>query len=83
MSYQESKNDYYTSNKELLCKVKSDLHHIMMLLAYTKYHDKLRCNNYYEENKEQINRRHKEYYEQNKAKLQHKKKLNMRKINGD
>ena len=75
MSFQEFKNDYYTSNKELLSTVKPDLHHDMMLSAYTKFHDKLRCSNYYEENKEQINRRHREYYEQNKAKLQQKQKI--------
>ena len=75
MSFQEFKNDYYASNKELLCKVKPDLHHDMMLAAYTKFHDKIRCSNYYEENKEQINRRHKEYYEQNKSKLQQKQKI--------
>ncbi len=55
MSFREFKNDYYTSNKELLCKVKPDLYNDMMLSAYTKRHDKLRRSNYYEENKEQIN----------------------------
>ena len=75
MSFQEFKNDYYTSNKELLSKIEPNLHRDMMLSAYTKFHDKLRCSNYYEENKEEINRRHREYYEQNKAKLQQKQKI--------
>ncbi len=75
MSFQEFENDYYTSNKELLSKVKPNLHHNMMLSTYTIFHDKLRCSNYSEENKEQINRRHREYSEQNKAKLQQKQKI--------
>ena len=75
MSFQEFKNDYYNSNKELLSKVKPDLHYEMMLAAYTKQRDKLRCSDYYEKNKEQINTRHKEYYEQNKVKLQQKQQI--------
>ncbi len=67
MSFQGFKNDYDTSNKELLSKVKPNLHHAMMLSAYTKFHDKLRYSNYNEENKGEINRRHRELYEQNKA----------------
>jgi hypothetical protein len=75
MSFQEFKNDYYTSNKELLSKVEPNLHNDMMLSAYTKHRDKLRCSDYYEENKEKIRTRHKEYYEQNKEKLQQKQKI--------
>ncbi len=78
MSFQWFKNDYDTSNKELLSKVKPNLHHAMsamMLSAYTKFHDKLRYSNYNEENKGEINRRHREFYEQNKAKLQLKQNI--------
>ncbi len=75
MSFQEFKKDYFTLKKEWLSKVKPDLHHDMMLSAYTKLRNNLRCSDYYEENKEQINRRHREYCEQNKAKLQQKQKI--------
>ena len=75
MTFQEFKNDYFISNKDLLDKIEPALHHNMMLDAYFKLRDKLRCRDYYEENKEQINKRHKDYYEQNKANLQQKQKI--------
>ena len=75
LSFQEFKKDYFVSNKEVLSKVKTDLHHGMMIAAYEKIRDKVRCSDYYAENKEIINKRHKEYYEQNKEKIQQKQKI--------
>ena len=75
LSFQEFKKDYFVSNKDLLSKVKPDLHHEMMLAAYEKIHNKARCSDYYTENKEEINRRHKEYYERNRDKIQEKRKM--------
>ncbi len=70
MTFQEFRNEYFILNKELLDEVEPAFYHNMMLDAYTKLNDKLRCHDYYEENKEKINRRHKEYREANKEKLQ-------------
>ena len=86
MTFQEFKNEYFILNKELLDEVEPALHHDMMLAAYTKHHDKLRCRDYYEENKEKINLRHKEYREANKEKLQlyketHKEQIQERQKN--
>ena len=86
MTFQEFKDEYFILNKELLDEVEPALHHNMMLAAYTKHHDKLRCHDYYEENKEKINRRHKEYREANKEKLQlyketHKEQIQERQKN--
>ncbi len=52
MTFQEFKDEYFILNKELLDKVEPTLHHDMMLAAYTKLRDILRCRDYYQENKE-------------------------------
>ena len=70
MSFQEFKNDYYTSNKGLVCKVRTNLHHNMMLSACTNLRDKLRCGDYYEENEEKIITRHTKCYGKKEEKLQ-------------
>ena len=54
MTCQEFKDEYFTLNKDLLDKVDPDLHHGMMLAAYTKHHDKSKCRDYYQENKNKL-----------------------------
>ncbi len=80
MTFQEFKNEYFILNNELSDGVEPALHHNMMLDAYSKLHDKLRCRDYYEENKEKLNRRHKEYREANKEKLQQYKETHKEQI---
>ena len=67
VSFQEFKANYYVLNKDELKGSEPGLQFDTMLKAYEKYRDKSRCSEYYEENKEQINRRHKEYYENKKS----------------
>ncbi len=75
MNFQEFKNDYFISNQDLLDKVKPSLHDNMMIAAYTKYHDKLRCREYYQENKEKIDKRHQKYYDENKNEINDRRKI--------
>ena len=75
MNFQEFKNDYFISNQDLLDKVKPSLHDNMMIAAYTKYHDKLRCHEYYQENKEKIDKRHQKYYDENKNEINDRRKI--------
>ena len=75
MTFQEFKDEYFILNKDLLDKVEPVLHHDMMLAAYTKHHDKLRCRDYYQENKEQIDKRHQKYYDENKKEICDKRKV--------
>ena len=74
MTFQEFKDEYFILNKDLLDKVEPALHHDMMLAAYTKLRDKLRCRDYYQENKEQIDKRHQKYYDENKKEICDKRK---------
>ena len=74
MTFQEFKDEYFILNKELLDKVEPSLHNDMMLAAYTKLRDKLRCRDYYQENKEQIDKRHQKYYDENKKEICDKRK---------
>ena len=74
MTFQEFKDEYFVLNKELLDKVEPSLHNDMMLAAYTKLRDKLRCRDYYQENKEQIDKRHQKYYDENKKEICDKRK---------
>ena len=74
MTFQEFKDEYFILNKDLLDKIEPALHHDRMLAAYTKFHDKLRCRDYYQENKEQIDKRHQKYYDENKKEICDKRK---------
>ena len=74
VSFQDFKNEYCNTNKDLLEKVKPGLRNEMIHYAYMKHYNRIRCKDYYNENKEKVQQKQKEYKEVNKQQLQQKQK---------
>ncbi len=81
VSFEEFKNKYVNSNKELLEKLKPQQQIKEINEAYQfKLYNNARCKGHYAENKEHIHSQQKQYRESNKAKLQQYKEDHREKI---